>query len=99
MLSILGTVRGLIRARLTLFALPEAVSYGAGLTSIPFLSFIGIELAVRIVPNAVLVAFGDILIRSDRSFFWLGSVVSLVFAGAGVWWFYREIRPQADCRK
>ncbi|MDP3795084.1 MAG: VTT domain-containing protein [bacterium] len=92
MLVLLGTPRGLMRARLMLFALPEAVSYGAGLTNISFLSFIGIDIMVRVVSNSVLVAFGDILVQSSRSLFWLASAISVTLAAAGAWWFYRESR-------
>lgn len=57
------TVKGLIYARAAFIGFPEAVSYAAGLTNIPFRRFIFISEAVAVFPRALLVFSGAILMQ------------------------------------
>ena len=57
----IGDVRGFFQACLTCFALPEVLSYGAGLSRLSYLKFIGILMPFLITVASILVFFGSIL--------------------------------------
>ncbi len=63
----MGTTKGFFQARLAFIAFPEAASYAAGLTKINFWKFLVITLSVGLIPEAILVAFGDILTKNLNS--------------------------------
>src|SRR3990167_5586502 len=56
-----STPKGFFQACLTLFAMPELLSYGAGLSRLPYLKFILIITPLSIVASSLLVFFGSIL--------------------------------------
>jgi len=56
-----STPKGFFQACLTLFAMPELLSYGAGLSRLPYLKFILIITPLSIVASSILVFFGSIL--------------------------------------
>ncbi|MES2994710.1 MAG: VTT domain-containing protein [Patescibacteria group bacterium] len=62
-----GTVKGFIHMCLTCFALPELISYGTGLSRLPYPIFISILLPLSAVMSATLVLFGSLLDFSEGS--------------------------------
>ena len=79
----LGSWKGLVYARVILVGLPEAVSYAAGLTKLPFLLFGLITGLVYFVFDFVLVALGKTLLSNTylaMGALWGGSAV-IVIAG------------------
>lgn len=57
-LAFMETTRGFFVARVCFIALPEAVTYAAGLTRIPFLTFIAVSTLVGVVPTVILAGAG-----------------------------------------
>src|SRR3989344_452748 len=62
-----STPKGFFQACLTLFAMPELLSYGAGLSRLPYLNFILIITPLSIVASSLLVFFGSILDINSNS--------------------------------
>ncbi|MEK9184299.1 MAG: VTT domain-containing protein [Patescibacteria group bacterium] len=65
--SHVGTVKGFIHMCLTCFALPELISYGTGLSRLPYPIFISVLLPLSAVMSATLVLFGSLLDFSEGS--------------------------------
>ncbi len=63
----IGTGKGFFHACLTCFALPELLSYGAGLSRIRYITFILILWPAATVATGLLVLFGSSLGGSDSS--------------------------------
>lgn len=57
----IGTGKGFFQACLAMFALPEVLSYGAGLGKLNYAKFITIIMPFEIVAASILVFFGSIL--------------------------------------
>ncbi len=62
-----STPKGFLQACLTLFAMPELLSYGAGLSRLPYIKFILIITPLSIVASSILVFFGSLLDLSSGS--------------------------------
>ena len=62
-----SNAKGFFHACLTLFALPEVLAYGAGLSRLPYLKFIFILSPMAAIAASVLVFFGSILNPSGSS--------------------------------
>lgn len=75
-LSAMSTSRGFLYARICFAAMPEIVCYAAGLTKITFRRFISIHILVGVVPAAVLVASGNVLLGGNTTV----SVITLALA-------------------
>ena len=93
-LRYLGTMRGLLQARLIFFSFPEGVTYAAGLTTIPFWKFLAVVVPVGILPHVALVAFGEALSRYATALHPLALVSGYVvivgiMAGGGYWFYHR----------
>ena len=95
-LSYMSSLKGFLIARIIFSPLPEVASYGAGLTSLPFLPFFVIHSVVGLVPAAILVWFGASLGVAQGP---LGLLVILLVgsaaAGLGVLIFFKFIQPRA----
>jgi len=63
----IGDAKGFFQATLTLFALPEVLSYSAGLSRLSYFKFIGILLPFSIAVSSILVFFGSILKPNSSS--------------------------------
>ncbi len=63
----IGTTRGFIHALLTMFALPELLSYGAGLSKLPYIKFISILWPASLIASGSLVLLGSSFSLSDKS--------------------------------
>lgn len=90
--SHVGTAKGFLHACLTLGALPELLSYGAGLSKLPYRVFIVIIVPLSGIISTLLVLFGSTISGSDS----LGLVFLLplggaLVMGAGAFLFYRAI--------
>lgn len=99
-LSHLGTIKGLIQARVILVGFPEGVSYAAGLTTLPYRKFIPVHMGIGIVPVALVVGFGDVIVKQASSLvITLGGFGVLFFMMAGGWWFYRQAQRRGFSEK
>ena len=87
----LETARGLAYARVLFSWFPEAVNYGAGLTRVPLWKFTLITAPIGAVPVAVMVLFGDAIVRFQKTPLYLGIVAVVVVMT--LWWLYRQVRP------
>lgn len=93
----IGTPRGMFHMCLTCFAMPELISYGAGLSRLRYPIFIGMLLPLSAIMSAALVFFGSSLDLSQGSLLItigmpiVGAVVILV----GGWLFIRGVRDKA----
>lgn len=74
----IGDSKGFFQACLTLFSLPEVLSYGAGLSRLSYIKFISILMPFSAAAASVLVFFGSILKPESGSVF-----VSLLIPIAG----------------
>ena len=74
----IGDTRGFFQACLTCFALPEVLSYGAGLSRLSYIKFIGILMPFLITVASILVFFGSILKPNSESL-----LIALVIPVAG----------------
>lgn len=63
----IGDTKGFMQATLAFFALPEVLSYGAGLSRLKYIKFISILMPVLIAASSVLVFFGSILNPNSNS--------------------------------
>lgn len=73
-----STPKGFFHAYLTLFAMPELLSYGAGLTVLPYRKFISILWPLSLVLSSVLVLFGSVLDISKN-----GGLIAFVIPAIG----------------
>jgi len=96
LLGHMGTVRGFIETRLFFIGLPEAVSYAAGLTRLPFKTFIIINTLAYIVPNAFFVWAGSTLVTLGPLYatLYMVFISLLVVCGMAVlFWRARKLAP------
>lgn len=75
-LRMMGTVKGFAIARFCFLPAPEIVTYGAGLTRLPFLPFFIINTFFNAIP-ALILAYAGSLIGSDT--WWLFPLIFIVF--------------------
>ncbi len=64
-----STPKGFLHASLTLFAMPELLAYGAGLSRLQYWKFITIMMPLSIIASSVLVFFGSLLNPSSASWY------------------------------
>lgn len=90
----LGTPKGFFHAYLTLFAMPELLSYGAGLTKLSYRKFISILLPLSLALSSVLVLFGSVLdIKKGAGIISiLVPVVGLIAISCGGWLFIKAVK-------
>lgn len=68
-----GTPKGFFHACLTLFAMPELLAYGAGLSRLPYRTFILIITPLSVLASSVLVFFGSLLdVESNSAYLSFG---------------------------
>lgn len=63
-----STPKGFLHACLTLFAMPEILAYGAGLTRIPYWRFISTMIPITLVGASLFVFIGSIIQGGNGSF-------------------------------
>jgi len=82
--------RGFLFARVCFAAMPEIVSYAAGLTKIPFWRFFIIHNLVGLIPTIILVGSGGILLNFHDPIFVAGFFVfGLMVVFLGGWLFFK----------
>jgi uncharacterized membrane protein YdjX (TVP38/TMEM64 family) len=92
--TFMETTKGFLVARVCFIALPEAVSYAAGLTRIKFGKFLPLFTLVGVVPTIILAGAGSWLAVSQDYFSTaVIIVVGLIAAAAGGVIFYRLTKP------
>lgn len=90
-----GTTKGFFHMCLTCGALPELVSYGAGLSKLPYPIFIGILLPLASAASAVFVFFGSTLSAENSiSMALIMPVVAMVVMGIGGWFFLKGLKEE-----
>ena len=72
-----GTPKGFLHACLTLLAIPELLSYGAGLTKLPYLKFITTLLPLTALGSSLFVFIGSIL-DPKHQYIWIGFGLPLI---------------------
>ncbi|PIR82396.1 hypothetical protein COU20_02640 [Candidatus Kaiserbacteria bacterium CG10_big_fil_rev_8_21_14_0_10_59_10] len=77
-LELMGTARGFLTVRVSFILFQELSAYGAGLTSLPFYTFIFIHVLVGVLPTAFLSALGAVFV-AER-----GVWVILALSGASI---------------
>lgn len=82
--------KSFLKARLAFGGFPEVFAYAAGLTEISFLMFIVAQMVLHVPFSALVVLFGNALLAGDPVFFVGGTVVAILFAMIGGWWFKRD---------
>lgn len=96
----MGTKRGLIQSCLVFIGFPEAVSYGAGLTKIPYIKTIPLMLAIEAIPVAVLVGLGKAAITNfGTSSLVLINIIVFLVVFFGVFWLHREAKKDSKSHK
>jgi uncharacterized membrane protein YdjX (TVP38/TMEM64 family) len=89
-----GTMKGFLQMCLTCFALPELISYGTGLSKLPYWKFILVMVPFSALMSSVLVLFGASLGASKTSVlisFALPFAAGIVIFIGG-WLFLRAVR-------
>lgn len=74
-----STPKGFFQAYMTLFAMPELLAYGAGLTKIRYRSFISILSPLSWILSSVIVLFGSVLDIEKG-----GTFIALIFPALGM---------------
>lgn len=88
-----GTTKGFLHMCLTCFALPELISYGAGLSKLPYWKFITILMSLAFVASSFLVLIGSSLGGADHPLF-ITLAIPVIGAGimaVGGWLFIRGV--------
>ncbi|MBU0750142.1 VTT domain-containing protein [Patescibacteria group bacterium] len=91
-----GTTKGFIHMCFTCFALPELISYGAGLSKLPYWKFISILMPLSVIASSILVFFGSSLGAADHPL--ILTLLIPLFGGAvmllGGWLFIQGVRKK-----
>jgi uncharacterized membrane protein YdjX (TVP38/TMEM64 family) len=96
-LAMMSSAKGFFLARLGFITFPEIPAYAAGLSRIPYPTFIVIFTLVDIPPSALAAGLGSLLVGGESglvfiSVFFLGSFVSAI----SIFLFYRLLRQRVD---
>ncbi len=94
-LRYIGTTKGIVQARIFFAGFPEAVHYAAGLTTIAYPRYMLINIGIGLVPTAVLVALGRVLVeRTNAGALIAASLAAAALGLGGAWWLVRQAREQ-----
>jgi len=97
LLGHMSNPRGFIETRFFFIGFPEAVSYAAGLTKLPFGTFITINTLMYVIPNMVYVWVGDAIVVLNPLYAALYMVCMLALAAGGgaiLWQRARNFAPE-----
>lgn len=97
LLSTMGTVRGFLITRVALFTAQDILAYAAGLTRLPYLSFIAIHMAVGSIPAAILTAFGATLLEQGfggLGYIFIGTAAAAMLSITGFLWYQSKIQSE-----
>ena len=96
-LRYIGTTKGIVQARIFFAGFPEAVHYAAGLTAISYVRYMVINIAIGLVPTALLVALGGVLVERTSAGALIGASMAATALGlGGAWWLMRQARAVHD---
>lgn len=96
-LSMMGTVRGFLLARLCFTTFPEVPAFAGGLSRISFVPFILIYTLVGAVPTAITTSLGAFLTHGrDPLVFGAVFAFGAVVSGVSLYIFIRLLRRQVD---
>lgn len=91
-----STTKGFLHMCMTCFALPELISYGTGLSKLPYWKFISILWPASSIAAGILVFIGSYIGDSNSSF--AVSTIGLMIVGtimlSGVWFFVRHVKQK-----
>jgi uncharacterized membrane protein YdjX (TVP38/TMEM64 family) len=89
----ISDMKGFFHACLTLFAIPEVLSYGAGLSRLPYLKFISILVPMSAAAASILVFFGSLIDNQQSLLVSLGvPVVGMIIVVIGGTLFIRSVK-------
>lgn len=95
-----GTPKGFFHMCITCGALPELVSYGAGLSKLPYPIFIGILLPLASLASALFVLFGSTLSAENSvSVALIMPVAAMCVMAVGGWLFLRGVTGDEEEKK
>lgn len=83
--------KSFLKARLAFSGFPEVFAYAAGLTRVSFLVFIVAQMAIYTPVVALVVLFGNALLTGNPIFFVSATVIGVLLAVVGGWWFKRDL--------
>ncbi len=90
-----SALKPFLKARLMFGGFPEVFAYAAGLTGIPFLVFIVAQMALHTPIVAFLVLFGNALLTGNPIFLVSTTIIAILLAVIGGWWFKRDFVREA----
>ncbi len=90
-----SVLKSFLKARLAFTGFPEVFAYAAGLTEVSFLVFIVAQMALHTPVVALVVLFGNALLTGNPLFFICATVVGVLLAIIGGWWFKRDLIHEA----
>lgn len=88
-----GTTKGFLHMCITCFALPELISYGAGLSKFPYWKFITILMPLSVIASSVLVFSGALLGETEKPLLLTLAIpiVGIGIMAVGGWLFVRGV--------
>ena len=84
-----------LKARLAFLGFPEIFAYAAGLTRVPVALFLIVQMLPHTLGVSLIVLFGDVLLTDSPLFLVAVTVIAVLAALAGGWWFHRDITKTA----
>jgi len=84
-------LKTLIKARITFAAIPEVFAYAAGLTKVPYITFIMVMMVVQIPTSALMTLFGDLLLSGDLRIFIPTAILGGVIILGSAWFLKRDL--------
>lgn len=87
--------KSFLKARVAFSGFPEVFAYAAGLTRIPFLLFIVAQMLFHLPAAALVVLFGNAILTENPILFFGATVVAVLLAVAGGWWFKSDLIHEA----
>lgn len=96
-LTMMGTVRGFLLARLCFISFPEIPAYAGGLSKIPFLPFILIYSIIGAIPTALVTGLGSLLTGENNSLIFSGVFVAgAIVSGVSIYYFTALLKRGVD---
>ncbi|HEY4489913.1 MAG TPA: VTT domain-containing protein [Candidatus Paceibacterota bacterium] len=83
------------KTRIFFTGFPELFAYASGFTKISVWFFILVHNSIHLIPSALMILFGYLVVSSGSLGLLLVGLVTFVLALAGVWWFNLNLKQAA----